>query len=176
VTSPRILLRQTVAADRDVVIEMETDAEVRRYLGGPRDAADVAAAFDEYVAAGLPPRQGSWAIALASSDERIGFVLLHRRDPARPGHVVDGGSELELSYGLRRSAWGHGYALEACRLLLADAAASLPDQPVVVATQAANAPSLDLALRLGFEPVSTFEEFDAEQRLLSVALHSFRAD
>jgi RimJ/RimL family protein N-acetyltransferase len=176
VTSPRILLRQTVAADRDVVIEMESDPEVRRYLGGPRDAAEVAAGFDTYVADGLPPRPGSWAIALTSSDERIGYVLLDRRDPARPGHVVDGGSELELSYGLRRSAWGHGYALEACRLLLASAAGSLPDQPVVVATQAANAPSLDLALRLGFEPVSTFEEFDAEQRLLTVALHSFRAD
>lgn len=47
---------------------------------------------------------------------------------------------------------------------------------MVVATQTANAPSLDLALRLGFEPVSTFEGFDAEQRLLTVALHSFRGD
>lgn len=175
-TSPRIILRQTVAADRDVVIEMESDPEVRRYLGGPRDAAEVAAGFDAYVADGLPPRRGTWAIALASSDERIGSVTLDRRDPARPGHVVDGGSELELSYVLRRTAWGHGYALEACRLLLAEAAASLPEQPVVVATQAANTPSLDLALRLGFEPVATFEEFDAEQRLLTVGLHSFRVD
>jgi RimJ/RimL family protein N-acetyltransferase len=158
------------------VIEMETDPEVRRYLGGPRDAAEVAAEFDEYVAAGLPPRQGFWAVALTSSDERIGYVLLDRRDPSRPGHVVGDGSELELSFGLRRSAWGHGYALEACRVLLANAAAVLPDQPVVVVTQTANAPSIDLALRLGFEPVSRFVEFDAPQQLLTVGLHSFRAD
>lgn len=155
---------------------METDAEVRRYLGGPRDAAEVAASFDEHVAAGLPPTQGSWAIALVSSDERVGYVSLERRDPDRPGHVLEGASELELSYGLRRSAWRHGYALEACRLLLPDAAASMPDQPVVVVTQTANAPSIDLALRLGFEPVATFEEFGAEQQLLSGSLHSFRAD
>ncbi len=175
-TSPRIVLRPTVAADRDVVIEMETDAEVRRYLGGPRDESEVATAFDQYVADGLPPRRGHWAVALVSSDECIGYVLLDRRDPARPGHLVEGGSELELSYGLRRSAWGHGYALEACRLLLPDAAATMPDQPVVVATQAANAPSIDLALRLGFEPVATFEEFGAQQQLLSGSLHSFRVD
>lgn len=174
-TLPRVLLRPTTAADREVVIEMATDPEVRRYLGGPRDASEVATAFDEQVAAGLPAQQGRWAIALVASDERVGYVLLDRRDPAREGHVVDAGSELELSYGLRRSAWGHGYALEACRFLLADAAASMPDQPVVVVTQTANAPSIDLALRLGFEPVATFEEFGAEQQLLSGSLHSLRA-
>ena len=175
-TSPRIVLRPTVAADREVVIEMETDPEVRRYLGGPRNAEEVAATFDAYVADGLPPRQGSWTVALAASDESIGIVSLRRRDPARPGHVGEDESELELSYVLRRSAWGHGYALEACRIVLAEAAAAMPDQPVVVATQTANGPSIDLALRLGFEPVSTFQEFDEEQTLLAVQLHSFRAD
>ena len=174
-TSPRVLLRQTLLADRDVVIEMETDAEVRRYLGGPRAVAEVAADFDEYAAAGLPPRQGCWAIALVSSGERVGYAGLERRDPARPGSVVDGAPNLELSYVLRRSAWGQGYAREACRLVLADAAAVMPDQPVVVVTQSANAPSLDLARRLGFEPVSTFTEFDAEQTLLTMSLHSLGA-
>ena len=158
------------------MIEVETDAEVRRYLGGPRDAGEVATGFDQFVADGLPLRRGHWAVALVSSDERIGVVMLNRRDPARPGHIVDTAPELELSYVLRRSAWGHGYALEACRLLLADAVASMPDQPVVVVTQTANAPSIDLALRLGFEPVTTFEEFGAEQTLLSGSLHSLRAD
>lgn len=174
--SARILLRSTVAADRDAVIELRTDPEVRRYLGGPRDAAEVAAEFDAYVADGLRPRKGTWAIALASSDERIGSVLLERRDPARPGHLVEGASELELSYVLRRSAWGHGYAREACRLVLVKAAAEMPDQPVVIVTQTANAPSLDLALRLGFEPVSTFREHDAEQQLLAGSLQSFSTD
>ena len=155
---------------------METDAEVRRYLGGPRDAAEVAAAFDEYVAAGLPPRQGSWAVALTSSDERIGYVLLDRRDPRGRGMSSRVARSWSSSFGLRRSAWGHGYALEACRGPAGLTLRAMPDQPVVVATQTANTPSVDLALRLGFEPVSTFEEFDAEQRLLTVALHSFRAD
>lgn len=175
-TSPRIVLRSAVPADRDVVIELRTDPEVRRYLGGPQDAAEVAAEFDAYVVDGLPPRTGTWAIALASSDERIGSVLLTRREAARPGHIVEAGDELELSYVLRSSAWGHGYALEACRLLLASAAAQMPDQPVVIVTQTANAASLDLALRLGFEPVSTFREHDAEQTLLSGSLHSLRAE
>ncbi|MGC7322694.1 N-acetyltransferase, partial [Mycobacteroides abscessus subsp. massiliense] len=48
----------------------------------------------------------------------------------------------------------------------------LPDQPVLVATQSANARSVNLLRRLGFEPISTFIQFDAEQILASASLHS----
>jgi RimJ/RimL family protein N-acetyltransferase len=172
VPSPRIRLRPTTADDRDAVIEMETDPDVRRYLGGPRDAADVAAGFDAFVADGLPPREGAWAIVLADSDERLGHVGLAPYDASRWGADVAVDQGLELSYVLRRSAWGQGYAFEACRVVLAEAAATLPDQPVVLVTQTANVPSLALAARLGFEPVQTFVEFDAEQQLLRGSLHA----
>jgi RimJ/RimL family protein N-acetyltransferase len=42
-------------------------------------------------------------------------------------------------------------------------------------TQTANERSLKLAVRLGFEPVGTFEEWDAEQTLGMARLHSFKA-
>jgi RimJ/RimL family protein N-acetyltransferase len=103
----------------------------------------------------------------------LGMLVLERRPPHRPGHVVDGGNELELSYALRRTHWGKGLAREASELLLREAAAHLPDQPVLVVTQAANAPALALAGRLGFEHAGTFVEFDAEQWLGSAALSTW---
>lgn len=59
--------------------------------------------------------------------------------------------------------------------MLRAAADELPDQPVLIATQTANKRSLRLAARLGFQPVSTFEWFDAGQTLCRAALHSFKA-
>jgi L-amino acid N-acyltransferase YncA len=51
----------------------------------------------------------------------------------------------------------------------------LPDQPVVVVTQTANRRSLKLATRLGFHHVDTFEEFGAQQTLVTARLHRFKA-
>ncbi|MGY0235420.1 GNAT family N-acetyltransferase [Longispora urticae] len=83
--------------------------------------------------------------------------------------------KLELGYLLRRDAWGAGLAYEASAAALRAAAAELPDQPVILVTQSANARSLRLAARLGFQPVGTFEQFDAEQTLGRLAsLHSFQ--
>lgn len=85
------------------------------------------------------------------------------------------GEELELSYVLRREAWGAGLAFEAATALVRDAAAELPDQAVLIVTQTGNERSRRLANRLGFAEVGTFEQFDAEQTLAVARLHSFQA-
>lgn len=101
----------------------------------------------------------------------MGMVTLERRAAHRPGHAADAANELELSYLLRRRWWRQGVAFQATVLLLQTASAHLPDQPVIVVTQAANSPSLALAKRLGFEHAVTFTEFDAEQWLGVGQLH-----
>jgi RimJ/RimL family protein N-acetyltransferase len=90
--------------------------------------------------------------------------------------VILDGDELELSYVFRRDSWGKGWAYEAASALLRAAAAELPDQPVLAATQSANTRSLNLLRRLGFEPVSTFVQFDAEQTLATAPLHRLARD
>jgi hypothetical protein len=50
----------------------------------------------------------------------------------------------------------------------------LPDQPVVLVTQAANKRAMKLAARLGFRPISTFEEFGAEKILCTPSLSMFK--
>jgi RimJ/RimL family protein N-acetyltransferase len=175
VATDRILLRTAREADREGLIELQTDSEVRAYLGGPRPRDVVEQRLDAIRAAGVTATPGAFVIADKVTDELIGTLMLSRRAAELPGHVTAGGGELELSYVLRRGAWGAGRAFEATTAVLRAAATELPDQPVIIVTQTANQRSLRLAARLGFQPVSTFEQFDAEQTLGLAQLHTFKA-
>ena len=175
VAADRLVLRKACDADRDGLIELLTDDETRAHLGGPRPREAVERYFDAVGVAGATSRPGAYVIADSATDGLIGTLALTRRPASRPGHLAEGGEELELSYVLRRSAWGKGLAFEAATAALRATAEELPDQFVVVVTQTANRRSLDLAARLGFHHVEVFEEFGAEQVLAAARLHTFKA-
>ncbi|MEV4178084.1 GNAT family N-acetyltransferase [Nonomuraea sp. NPDC049709] len=174
IPSERLLLRRALHdADREGFIELSTDPEVRAYLGGPRPRSEVEQRFDAVITAEAASRPGNYIIADNTTNRLIGTLMLARRSTESPGHVTEDGEELELGYVLRRSAWGAGIAFEAATAALRAAADELPDQPVLLVTQTANERSLKLAARLGFRPVSTFQEFDAEQTLCTAPLSMF---
>ena len=156
IRTERLVLRPPEARDRETFLDLGSDDEVNRHLGGGRDRAELDAA--------MPPvpaeRPGQFVI---EHDGRfVGWMGIGRRDPERPGRVSPAGGDLELSYVTPVPAWGHGYAAEAGVAVLAWAAERF-DEPVVVCTQVANLASLRLAGRLGFTEHQRFEEFGAEQ-------------
>jgi RimJ/RimL family protein N-acetyltransferase len=175
ITAERLVLRKAHETDRDGLIELLTDDEIRAHLGGPRPRSAVEQHFDAVGVASATSKPGTYVIADNTTNQLIGTLVLDRRPAGRPGHLTEGGEELELSYVLRRSAWGMGLAFEAATAALRAAADELPDQPVVVVAQTTNRRSLKLATRLGFHHVDTFEEFGAEQALATVRLHRFKA-
>ncbi|WP_211369877.1 GNAT family N-acetyltransferase [Nonomuraea turkmeniaca] len=59
------------------------------------------------------PVHGAYVIADNTTNRLIGTLVLDRRPTDRPRHVTEDGEKLELSYVLRRSAWGAGFAFEA---------------------------------------------------------------
>ena len=151
------MLREAEARDRTAVIELFASSEVHTYLGGPRPREELERAVPE-----VPGRRpGYFVVDLDGA--AIGTVTLARREGERPGHLQPGAGEVELSYLFLPTAWGHGYATEACSAVLGWLAGVLPGQRVVLCTQAANAPSMRLAGRLGFTEVERFEEYGAEQ-------------
>lgn len=171
ITTDRLVLRKAHEADRAGFIDLQTDPEVRAYLGGPKPRATVEANLDRIGnVADLP---GVFVVADKATDEVLGTLILKPRSTEAPGRVTDDGGELELSYLFRRRAWGAGFAFEAATAALRSAAEELDDQPVVIVTQTANERSLKLAARLGFRLVETFEQFGAEQSLYLAELHSF---
>jgi RimJ/RimL family protein N-acetyltransferase len=176
IATDRVVLRKGRDADRERLIELQTDPEVWAYLGGPRVREALEQRLDEVggpAAATATP--GVFIIADKATDELIGTLEVKRRAADLPGHVIEGGEELELGYLLRPDVWGAGLAFEAATAALRATADELPDQPVIILTQSANERSLKLAARLGFQPVKTFVQYDAEQTLAVADLHSFKA-
>ncbi len=176
VDSARLRMRAAGPADLEGIVETQADEEVRRFMGGPRDADAVRDFLTTAGVEKVTASPGSFIVADRVSDEMLGTIILSRRSAELPGHVAAGGNELEVAYLFRRHAWGRGYATEAVGAILRAAADELVDQPVLIVTQAANTASLRLAGRLGFHVVTTFEHFDAEQTLAVVTLHDFRSE
>ncbi|MBX9362060.1 GNAT family N-acetyltransferase [Streptomyces sp. WAC04114] len=173
ITTPRLRLRAAHDADRAGLIELQTDPQVRLHLGGPRPRSAVEQYFDARDVAHVTDQPGTFVIADRTTDDLLGVLLINRRPADLPGHVSEEGGELELTYVLRRAAWGAGLAFEAATAALRTAASELPDQPVLIVTQTANTRSLGLASRLGFRRVGTFEAYEAEQTLAVAGLHTF---
>jgi RimJ/RimL family protein N-acetyltransferase len=110
----RLRLRHFTADDVDLLVELDSDPEVMRYItyGAPTPR-------EAYVETYMPrwftiyerqPGFGYFAAELRDTDEFIGWFHL-RDDRIEPEYV-------ELGYRLRRAAWGQGYATEGGRALL----------------------------------------------------------
>ena len=144
----RLRLRSWRDEDRASAERLLTDAEVRRFLGGPVGPEVVArrrlAPMGEF--------WGSFCVSDRITGDAIGDVYVSRQR-----------DELEFSYEFFPSAWGQGFATEACNALLEWSWSSLPDSSVIAVTQAANAASRRVPQRLGFSEERTFTEWGAEQ-------------
>ncbi|MFF3379606.1 GNAT family N-acetyltransferase [Streptomyces sp. NPDC002680] len=156
IKTERLVLRESEARDRTAFIELLASPEVHTYLGGPRSPAELEREMPE-----VPERwPGSFVVDLDGA--MIGQILLRRatehRRPAAAGKA-------DLGYLFLPSAWGFGYAAEACAAALGWLADVLPGEPVVLTTQTANVGSMRLAAKLGFTEVERFEAWDAEQWL-----------
>ncbi|MEU9604209.1 GNAT family N-acetyltransferase [Streptomyces sp. NPDC048057] len=153
ITTERLVLRESQARDRAAFVDLFSSPEVNTYLGGPqpRDA------LERDMPAVPGRRSGLFVVDLAGT--MIGQVILTRDS----GHLPQAAGRVELGYLFLPSAWGRGYATEACGAALAWFDSTHPGEPLVLATQTANAASMRLAARLGFEEVERFVAYDAEQ-------------
>lgn len=96
----------------------------------------------------------------------LGLLLCERSNHwrcDRAVYVSRQRDELELAYEFLPSAWGQGFATEACEALLEWSWSSLPDSSIIAVTQTANAASRRVLQRLGFSEERTFTEWGAEQ-------------
>ncbi|MEV5570140.1 GNAT family N-acetyltransferase [Spirillospora sp. NPDC052269] len=157
IRTERLVLRESEARDRAAFIELFASPEVGAYVGGPRPRDELERAMPE-----VPGRRpGFFVIDLDGA--MIGMITLDRRDAELQGRVRPDGGETGLGYLFLPTAWGHGYAAEACAAVLDWFADVLPGEPVVLCTQTANDRAMRLAAKLGFTEVERFEEYGAEQ-------------
>ncbi len=146
----RLVLRPRTTGDLGACVEMDADAEVVRYIPVAWDGPQEHAAFlRERIGRVYPPGLGYWAV-VAKSDPAgfLGWVHLLPVD--------DDAAAAEIGWRLKRSAWGHGYATEAARAVLAHAFGTVGCARVVAATHADNVRSKKVVERLGMRLVGDF--------------------
>jgi RimJ/RimL family protein N-acetyltransferase len=162
-TTERLAMRPYTADDAAAAYEIYKLWEVARWIGvRPRAAeseADMRATIQRWAErnAGLAPPYGLYAITDRTTTELMGTVLLLTLPP--------GGTDTEIGWHLHPSNWGHGYATEAARAMLARAFTAGIDE-VYAVVRPGNEPSMDVARRLGMEHLGrTDRYYDSELEL-----------
>lgn len=104
-TTERLALRRFTADDLDWLVELYSDPDVTRYLGGVMDRARtekllnvrILQYYDEH------PGLGVWMTVERASGARVGFHLLNH---------IQGESIIQVGFSLIKSVWGRGIGTE----------------------------------------------------------------
>lgn len=142
----RMLFRTHEARDEDDFIRMQTDAEVRRYVGGKAWPLEKAQARfrEEYL--GQPTETyGGWAAILKNEDRYIGFFSLRAGEKGR---------EASIGYYFARPYWGRGLTSEAARAFIDVAFSKLRMTRLVAEVQQGNDVSVHILKKFSFQFVS----------------------
>jgi ribosomal-protein-alanine N-acetyltransferase len=104
----RLILRELCPDDADALALTLSDAETMRFYPAPFDRTGVENWIFNNVARYREQGHGLWAMILKSTGELVGDCGLTIQH-------VDGHSEIEIGYHVRRDLWGQGLATEAAR-------------------------------------------------------------
>lgn len=142
----RLTLRAWQDDDAERLFDSMSRPEVMRWLGdGPtvllQDVDQARQRIERWNALSDKPPLGYWAVELTATGQLLGAVLLLTLPNAEAG-------EVEIGWWLHPDSWGHGYATEAARAVLARGVASgLPE--ILAVTHLGNDPSMNVCRKLG---------------------------
>ncbi|MET7282633.1 GNAT family N-acetyltransferase [Kribbella sp. NPDC005582] len=150
--SERLRLRQFTVDDLELLVELDSDPEVMRFLTGqptPRSEVEdvvlprMLKVYDEH------PGLGTFAAEEKTSGAFVGwFGLQPTADP----------TAVDVGYRLSRTAWGKGYATEGTRMLIDYAFTELKVDRVIADTMAVNHRSRAVMRRSGLRFVRLWHE------------------
>jgi RimJ/RimL family protein N-acetyltransferase len=145
--SERLKLRRFTADDADLLIELDSDPAVMRYLSGgePTEPEIIRERYLPNILAGYDKWDGNFGLFAAHEKSSGAFVGWFHLRPEQ-GAPLD---EVELGYRLRRSDWGKGYATEGSRALLYKGFTELNVRSVWAATMSVNLASQKVMDKLG---------------------------
>lgn len=150
----RLVLRRWRDSDLAPWAAMNADPAVREHLGEPLTREQSDASVARYEAAFERRGYGWWAVEVRETGEFIGFTGLDDVDEETP---LDG---VEIGWRLARTAWGHGYATEAARVVLAYGFDTLRLPEILALTTATNVRSQAVMRRIGMtrDPADDFDD------------------
>lgn len=142
----RLALRRFTADDADLLIELDSDPAVMRYLSGGEPTAPqvIRERHLPRILAGYEKWGGKLGLFAAHEKDGGAFIGWFHLRPELEGPL----DEAELGYRLRQTAWGKGYATEGSRALLGKAFTELGVRMVWAATMSVNHGSRNIMEKL----------------------------
>lgn len=149
----RLRLHRFTESDVDLLVELDGDPQVMRFLTGgrptPREVVERQTLPRILRYYRCHPGFGTWAAVEHAGGAFVGWFALGPRGGGQPG-------EVELGYRLRRAFWGRGYATEGASALIHRGFTELGVQRVMAQTMTVNAASRRVLRRCGLTFVRTF--------------------
>jgi RimJ/RimL family protein N-acetyltransferase len=161
----RLRLRPFEAGDAGLLVELDRDPEVMRWINGGRAVPE-----EEVVKASVPRVMaqtdalrgvGFWTARDGASDERLGWF--HIKPPRVPPGMTAAEwklapGEQEIGWRLVRRVWGRGLATEGARALIGFAFASLGASRVIACAMSGNTASRRVMEKVGMRYDGEFVE------------------
>ncbi len=154
--SDRLLLRPLELADVDLGITLFTDPVVTKYAGKTYTPDEIVEQMPTVVRRCAGGAIGIWCVTDKATGEKLGTAILLPLpvelddtdwDLVRGDGYPD--AEIEVGYILKPSAWGKGYATEACTRLLKFAFEETALEEVVACTAPENTASQNVLKKSG---------------------------
>ena len=106
--TPRLILGQFIEADAPLILQLNSDPEIVKYVHEPvlTTLEQAKKIIVDIILPQYKNNLGRWATYTKSNNEFIGWCGLKYRPEL---------DEIDLGYRLKKSAWGKGYATEAAK-------------------------------------------------------------
>jgi ribosomal-protein-alanine N-acetyltransferase len=151
----RLRLRAFAPDDLDDLYAVFGDREVMKYISGgkPRTKDATRKGLLRSIAGWRERGFGLWAVAEKKSNRVVGYCgLMYLEDTP----------DVELAYGLAKSAWGKGFATEAARVALQFGLAELKLRRIVAVVNPRNTASQRVLEKLGMKYTGNAHHYDAD--------------
>ena len=163
----RLILRPLEASDVDIATTCWTDPEVTKYVAERSfSAEDVASEMPTVIRRCAGGAIGIWCVMRKDTGEKLGsaFLLPLPVDlDDTDWSLVQGedlpDAEVEIGYVFKRTAWGLGYATEACSRLLQFAFETTPIPKIVAITDPENYVSGRVLVKSGMRSAGTIHAY-----------------
>lgn len=145
--TPRLILRQITLADAPLLLELNGDAEVVKYLHEPTltTIAEAEKIINEIILPQYKNNLGRWAIINKDDNSLMGWCGLKYRPEL---------DEIDLGYRLMQAYWNKGYATEAAENTLTHGFTSLKLSLVIGRAHIENLASIKVLEKIGMQFIS----------------------
>ena len=164
--SERLKLTPLAMSDADITIELFTNPAVVEYAMDEMTVEEVHDNMGLWTKRGGNGCIGIWCVSNRDTDEKLGSVALLPMpveeddtdfDLVVPGEMPDG--DVEVGFFLKQSAWGNGYATEACKRIVQFAFDQSPLTEIVATFDEENLASKHVLEKSGFVNCGTMRSY-----------------